>query len=62
MRFNKARDLTPNGRNNSNTNVIIQPVEVEKIRYINPQQKRKGIQGEVRSNTLNSMGNYHDFR
>ena len=62
MRFIKARDLTPNGRNNSNTNVIIQPVEVEKIRYINPQQKRKGIQGQVRSNTLNSTGNYHDFR
>jgi len=61
MRFVKARNLTPSGRKSSGTTVILQPVEVEKIRYVNRQQQRKGIQGQLRSSTLNSTGNYHDF-
>ena len=61
MRFVKARNLTPAGKKPSGTTVILQPVEVEKIRYVNRQQQRKGIQGQLRSSTLNSTGNYHDF-
>ena len=62
QRFIKKRNLTPTGQQASGTQIILQPVEVEKIRIINPQQQRKGIQGVLRSEVaLNSKGNYHDF-
>ena len=61
QRFIKKRNLSPTGQQASGTQIILQPVEVEKVRFINPQQQRKGISGQLRSSTLNSTGNYHSF-
>ena len=62
QRFIKKRNLSPAvDQQQSNTQIILQPIEVEKIKYINPQQKRKGMQGQLRTTALNSKGNYHDF-
>ena len=53
QRFIKKRNLSPTGQQ-AGTQIILQPVEVEKVRFINPQQQRKGISGQLRSSTLNS--------
>ena len=62
QRFIKKRNLTPDGQQASGTKIILQPVEVEKVKYINPQRGgAAAMMSGPKVSSLNSTGNYHSF-
>ena len=62
QRFIKKRNLTPTGQQASGTQIIFQPVEVEKVKYVNPQRGgAAAMMSGPKVSSLNSKGNYHDF-
>ena len=62
QRFIKKRNLTPDGQQASGTQIIIQPVEVEKVKYVNPQRGgAAAMMSGPKVSRLNSTGNYHSF-
>ena len=62
QRFIKKRNLSPTGQQASGTKIILQPVEVEKVKYINPQRGgAAAMMSGPKVSSLNSTGNYHSF-